>query len=337
MLALLCGEEPTLVRDRPEPVRAPGEALVEMRVAGVCDTDLQLARGYMAYGGVLGHEFVGEVLECDDPAWLGRRVVGDINAGCGRCAECVENRGHHCASRTVLGILRRDGALAERFTLPERCLVAVPDGVDDDRAVFAEPLAAALHVADDVPPEADRAVVLGDGKLGQLVARALAASGKRVVLVGHHDEKLALARSAAIEAVLERDIGCDLHGAPVVVDATGSASGMALALRLTRPRGTVILKTTVSGAAPVDLSPIVVNELRVAGSRCGDLGSAIDALAAGRVDPLPLVAARFPLSRADAALRHAARPGTLKVLVDGKMVWLGAPNERARSGAEPRR
>jgi alcohol dehydrogenase len=164
VLALRCSKEPTLVQDLDEPSRKPGEALIRMRVAGVCDTDLQLANGYMGFSGVLGHEFVGEVLESDDPAWCGRRVVADINAGCGRCTDCIHSRGHHCKARTVLGIVGRDGAMAERFTIPERCLVAVPDEVHDERAVFAEPLAAALHVADDVPSGLDRVLVLGDGK-----------------------------------------------------------------------------------------------------------------------------------------------------------------------------
>lgn len=316
MLALRCEKEPKLVRDHGDPIRKPGEALIRMRLAGICDTDLQLARGYMSYSGVLGHEFVGEVLESDDPAWLGRRVVADINAGCGQCVDCVENRGHHCKTRTVLGIVGRDGALAERFTVPERCLVAVPSSVDDDRAVFAEPLAAALHVADDVPAGADRVVVLGDGKLGLLVARALASAQKRVCVVGHHEDKLAIARSAGAATALERDIGHELDDAPAVVDATGSSTGLALALRLVKPRGTLILKTTVAGATNVDLSPIVINELRVVGSRCGNLELAIDALESRRVDPLPLIAARFPLTRAEEALRRAATPGTLKVIVE---------------------
>jgi threonine dehydrogenase-like Zn-dependent dehydrogenase len=271
----------------------------------------------MGFAGVLGHEFVGEVLESDDPTWRGRRVVGDINAGCGHCSDCVHHRGHHCKSRTVLGIVGRDGAMAERFTIPERCLVAVPNGVDDDRAVFAEPLAAALHVADDVPAGADRVVVLGDGKLGLLVASALVSSQKRVFVVGHHEDKLALARAAGAETLLERDVGSELDDAPAVVDATGSSSGLALAMRLVRPRGTLILKTTVAGATNADLSPIVINELRVAGSRCGDLGLAVSALEAERVDPRPLIAARFPLASADEALRRAAAPGTLKVIVQG--------------------
>jgi threonine dehydrogenase-like Zn-dependent dehydrogenase len=317
VLALRCEKEPKLVHDYEDPIRKPGEALVKMRLAGICDTDLQLARGYMNYSGVLGHEFVGEVLESDDPAWVGRRIVADINAGCGGCADCLENRGHHCKTRTVLGIVGRDGALAERFTVPERCLVAVPSSVDDDRAVFAEPLAAALHVADDVPAEADRVVVLGDGKLGLLVARALVSAQRRVFVVGHHEDKLAVARSAGAIAVLERDMGHELDAAPAVVDATGSSTGLALALRLVKPRGTLILKTTVAGATNVDLSPIVINELRVVGSRCGNLELAIDALEGERVDPTPLIAARYPLTQADEALRHAAARGTLKVVVEG--------------------
>lgn len=326
MRALVCGQPPRLVADHPEPVRRPGEVTIALRVAGVCDTDLALARGYMAYRGVLGHEFVGEVLETDDTTtsaiWRGRRVVADINAGCGVCTECRERGSHHCGARTVLGILGRDGALAERFTVPERCLVAVPDALPDDRAVFAEPFAAALHVLSELPGGAGGGadgpvVVLGDGKLGQLIARAVASSGRRTVMVGHHETKLVLARRAGIETVLERDVGADLIGVPAVVEATGSASGIALALRLVRPRGTVILKTTIAGPTSVDLSPLVIHELKIAGSRCGDLALAIDVLARGLLDPTDLLAARYPLARADSALEHAGRPGTLKVLVDG--------------------
>ena len=317
MHALLCdGEPPRLVEDRAEPVCGPGEALLRLRVAGICDTDLQLARGYMAFHGVLGHEFVGEVLMATDGGLRGRRVVADINAGCGTCDDCTLRDGHHCARRTVLGIVGRDGALAERFALPERCLVAVPEGLADDLAVFAEPAAAALHVVDDLPPDEGPVVVLGDGKLGLLVAMALVAAGRETVVVGHHPHKLALAAAAGAGTLLEAEGRAALVGVPAVVEATGSASGVALALALARPRGTVILKTTVAGATQVDLSPVVVNELRVVGSRCGNIARAVALLAEGRVNPLPLVAARYPLAAADRALEHAARPGTLKVLVD---------------------
>lgn len=317
MLAVVGRPEISVIPDFPEPRRGRGEALIRLRVAGICDTDLQLCKGYMEYAGVLGHEFVGEVLEADDASLRGARVVSDINLGCGVCEACVSGDGHHCATRTVLGIVGGSGAMAERFVVPERCLVRVPDGVPDGAAVFAEPLAAALHVDDDLPRGAASVVVLGDGKLGLLIARALSSSGRRTVVVGHHEEKLDLVRAAGADGILESAIGRDLDGADAVVEATGSPAGVALALRLVKPRGTVVLKTTVAGTTSADLSPIVVNELRVVGSRCGSIARAVDALASGKVDPTILIAARYPLSRADEGLRHAARPGTLKVLIDG--------------------
>ena len=315
MLALVLDGGPRLSSDYPEPRRPPGEALVRMRRAGICDTDLQLVNGYMGYRGVLGHEFVGEVIEADETRWVGRRVVADINAGCGRCADCLERDGHHCSRRTVLGILGRDGALAERLLVPERCLVAVPDAVADEAAVFAEPLAAALHVADDLP-DCERVVVLGDGKLGLLVTLALLSTGRSVVVVGHHPHKLAIAAAAGASVVREEEAS-ELIGSQAVVEATGSESGLRLALGLLAPRGTLVLKTTLARSAQVDWSLVVVNELSIVGSRCGDMERAIDALAAGRIDPAPLVAARYPLSDAERALEHAARRGTLKVLVEG--------------------
>lgn len=312
MLALVLDGDTAAVRDRPPPERPPGEALIAVRRAGVCDTDLQLARGYMGFRGVPGHELVGEVLESDDPALIGARVVADINAGCGACRACREADGHHCAARTVLGILGRDGALAERVAIPDRCLVPVPATIADDVAVFAEPLAAALHVLDALDDGDRSAIVVGDGKLGLLIAQVLAASGIETTAVGHHADKLALTDA---RGVLEAELAGDL-AAPVVVEATGSAAGLARALSLCAPRGKVILKSTVAGAHEVDLAPVVINELSVIGSRCGDLGTAIDWLAAGRIDPRPLIAARYPLAEADRALEHAARPGVLKVLVE---------------------
>jgi threonine dehydrogenase-like Zn-dependent dehydrogenase len=314
--ALVCDREPRLVRDHPEPVLRSGEAMVELRLAGVCHTDLELARGYMGFRGVLGHEFAGVVVGAESAHWVGKRVVADINAGCGRCADCIAGNAHHCATRTVLGIVGRDGAMADRFTIPEACLVAVPDSVPDSAAVFAEPLAAALHVLDDVPAGPEPIVVLGDGKLGQLVARAVLGAGRDAVVVGRHESKLALARAAGVKTVLESELGADLSGSPVVVEATGRAAGVALALRLVRPRGTVVLKTTVSGSTTVDLSPIVIHELRVVGSRCGDLAAAMRLLAERRVDPLPLVTARYTLDRSLEAFRHAGQPGALKVLIE---------------------
>lgn len=318
MLALLSGDPPQLVRDHPHPKRAPGEALLRLRLGGICDTDLQLCRGYMSFSGVLGHELVADVLASESKRWEGRRVVADINAGCGTCSECRQARGHHCSSRTVLGIFGRDGCLAEELVMPERCLVEVPDSVSDEQAVFAEPLAAALHVLDELPADLDGPVlVLGDGKLGLLVALGLRSREVPVLLVGRHADKLEIARRAGASALLEPELAPERHSARVVVEATGSAGGIAAALRLTAPRGTLVLKTTVAGPTAVDLSPVVINELRVVGSRCGDLGRAIDALATGKIDPRPLIAARYPLASAEQAVAHAGRRGTLKVLVEG--------------------
>ena len=314
MLALLCANPPRLDTDYPEPRRAPGEVLIGLRLAGICDTDLQLSRGYMAYRGVLGHEFVGVVLESEQAALIGKRVVADINASCGRCTSCQRGDGHHCAGRSVLGILGRDGALAERLVMPVHTLVELPEHVPDERAVFAEPLAAALHVLHDLPDDQGPCVVLGDGKLGLLIAQAIVGAGRRVVVVGHHESKLAIARGAGAEAVLERDLGSELTGVSAVVEATGSASGLTRALALLRPRGHLILKTTVAGGTQVDLSPIVINELRVFGSRCGDMRAAVAALASG-LDPSGLIVARYPLTRAVEAIAHAGTPGTLKVVV----------------------
>jgi threonine dehydrogenase-like Zn-dependent dehydrogenase len=313
MLALVNGDPPALRADAPRPVRAAGEARLRLRLAGVCDTDLQLSRGYLGFSGVLGHELVGEVIEADGRAWLGRRVVADINAGCGTCPECREHGGHHCPRRSVLGIAGRDGAFAEEIVVPERCLVAVPEAVSDERAVFAEPLAAALHVLDEAPR--GPVAVLGDGKLGQLVVRALVSAGLRVIAIGHHPEKLALARAAGAEVLLESELD-DFEPVPTVVEATGSGAGLRRALALTAPRGTLVQKTTVAGTLELDFAPLVIHEIRLVGSRCGDLARAIDLLADGTIDPTPLIAARYPLSRAGEALRHAAVRGTLKVLIE---------------------
>jgi len=320
MRALVLEGDKARVVDYPEPVRVAGEALVRLRSAGVCDTDLQLARGYMGFRGIPGHEFVGDVVAADAPSWVGRRVVADINAGCGACEDCTTSLGHHCTNRTVLGILGRPGAFAEAFTVPERCLVPVPDALDDERAVFAEPLAAALHVLDDLPGRAARALVLGDGKLGLLVAWALASQHIPTTLVGRHAEKLALA-GPKVASFLEADLPSSQRGADLVVEATGSAGGLARAIELVAPRGTIVLKTTVAAKLEVDLAPLVVNEIRLVGSRCGDLRRAIEVLASGAVDPTPLVEARYPLSHAAEAFAHAARRGARKILVTN-----GAPS-----------
>ncbi len=299
----------------PDPVPPPGEALIRVRLAGICNTDLELLRGYMAYRGVLGHEFVGEVVQGPDPAWLGRRVVGDINAACYTCDTCRAGRHTHCPNRTTLGIYRRDGALADYLLLPQANLHAVPDSVPDEAAVFVEPLAAACEILEQVHLRpTDRVVVLGDGKLGLLVAAVLRLTGCDLTLVGRHREKLALAAAWGVPGRLS-DEPLPAHEADVVVECTGSPDGFALARRLLRPRGTLVLKSTYHGALSVDMSALVVDEITLVGSRCGPFAPAIRLLAAGLVDPRPLIAATYRLADIEAAFAHAGSKGVLKVLV----------------------
>lgn len=303
---------PRMVPEHAAPTLKAGEALIRVRTAGVCDTDLQLARGYMGFAGIPGHEFTGTVVECGDATWLGKRVVADINAGCGTCAECLARGTHHCPNRTVLGIVARGGAFAETVAMPIATLVEVPANVSDDAAVFAEPLAAALHVLDELTAIPKRAIVLGDGKLGLLIALALIGAGVPTELVGRHARKLAFAKGAKTWM----DTDAVPPGADLLVEATGTEAGLERAIALVAPRGTIVLKTTVAAKLSIDFAPVVVNEVRVVGSRCGDMKRAIEALAKGEVDPTALVEARYPLARADEALAHAGRRGTLKVLID---------------------
>jgi threonine dehydrogenase-like Zn-dependent dehydrogenase len=301
--------------DLPEPAPAPGEALIALRLAGVCNTDLELVRGYYPFTGVPGHEFVGTVVAAAAaPEWVGRRVVGEINAACGACPTCLAGRRSHCPQRTVLGIARRDGAFAERLVLPIANLHPVPDALPDAVAVFTEPVAAALEIQQQVAiGPGQRVVVIGGGKLGQLVAQTLALTGCLLLVVGRHPEKLAALAARGIATG-----GADAlprRAADVVVECTGNAEGVALARAAVRPRGTIVLKSTYRGAATLDLSAIVVDEITLVGSRCGPFAGALESLAQGRIDVAPLVHARYPLASAVAAFEHAARPGTLKVLV----------------------
>ncbi|MCB9778274.1 MAG: alcohol dehydrogenase catalytic domain-containing protein [Alphaproteobacteria bacterium] len=313
MQALVLGAEGPAVEER-EPPRPDDEAVIRLSVGGVCATDLELCRGYMGFRGVLGHEFVGVVEASPDPRWIGRRVVGEINAACGRCATCRAGRPTHCPRRTVLGIQGRDGAFAERFTLPVRNLHAVPDGVMDEAAVFVEPLAAALRILDQVHVRpTDRVVVLGLGRLGQLCARVLALTGAQVTGVARSAAKRALL-PAGIDAVAANDAD-GLPPADLVVDTTGAASGLALATARVRPGGTLVLKTTVHEAEAVQPTGWVIDEITVVGSRCGPFAPALRLLASGAVDPTPLITARYALADGLDALERAGEPGSLKVLL----------------------
>lgn len=313
MRALVLGDDGvSFDSDRAEPVAAAGEVVVRVLRAGICETDLQLIGGYHGFRGVLGHEFVGVALS---GALEGQRVAGEINCSCRACETCLAGRASHCPHRTVIGIVRHDGAFADYVAVPERNLHAVPDTIDTDVAVFVEPLAAALQVpAQFSIGPADRIIVLGDGRLGNLCAQVLAGMSDHVLVVGKHRDKLALLDALGIDTCLLDDRPRDRH-ADIVVDCTGSATGMTTALGLVRPRGTIVLKTTIAGTQTLSLAPVVVDEITVAGSRCGPFDRALDALANGLVDVQPLISESFDLSDGLHALDRAAQPGVMKVLL----------------------
>ncbi|NDD30671.1 MAG: alcohol dehydrogenase, partial [Proteobacteria bacterium] len=280
-----------LATDLPMPVAGPGEALVRVLRAGVCNTDLELARGYMQFHGVPGHEFVGRVEVCDDASWVGARVVGEINCGCGACPDCRAGDSRHCPDRTVLGILGRAGTFADYVAMPIENLHRVPDSVSTPRAAFTEPLAAAFAITErlHVRPT-DRVTVLGDGKLGLLVAQVLQGTACALELVGRHESKLDIAARRGIAT-------CRLDGftarlreggrqaqRDIVVDCSGSVGGFALARTAVRPRGTLVLKTTCADSVSLDLAPLVIDEINVFGSRCGPFEPALRALASGAID-----------------------------------------------------
>jgi threonine dehydrogenase-like Zn-dependent dehydrogenase len=300
--------------DLPIPEPPPGEARIRVTLAGFCHTDLELTRGYYPYTGVLGHEFVGVVDRAPGaPDWEGRRVVGEINAVCGACETCRAGRPHHCERRTVLGIVRRDGAFADQLTLPIANLHAVPEAMPDEVAVFTEPVAAACEILDQVPLQpSDRVVVFGDGKLGQVIAQVLATTGCALTVVGRHPRKLAHLAGRGIATLTAAPAP---RRADVVVECTGRREGLQAALAALRPRGTLVLKSTFAGDSPLNLSAVVVDEITIVGSRCGPFAPALAALADGRVHVTPLIDARYPLGDAVEAMARAAAPGALKVLI----------------------
>ena len=319
----------------------PGWALVRVRLAGICNTDVEILRGYHNFRGTPGHEFVGEVQDVAGvPAavknrWIGKRVAGEINISCRAlgfraiCLFCKRGLTRHCERRKVLGIVAHDGAFAEYLTLPVENMHTIPDSISDEAAVFIEPLAAACEILDQVSLKQFReAAVLGDGKLAQLIARVLRSALPRVVLYGKHPEKLALARPAKIATKRVRGDTSDLKRVKekfaLTVEATGSPTGLALAQEMTEPRGTLVLKSTFHGAAAVETWPIVVKELTVVGSRCGPFDKAIALLRAGKVDPRSLVTRTFPLQEAPAAIAFAQKPAVMKVLLKSEYKSLKA-------------
>ncbi|HEV2881861.1 MAG TPA: alcohol dehydrogenase catalytic domain-containing protein [Pyrinomonadaceae bacterium] len=301
------------------PREASGEAVVRVSLAGICNTDVEITRGYAGFAGTLGHEFVGVVESAHGaPQLVGRRVVGEINAGCGHCELCAGGDARHCPQRTVLGIVGRDGAFAQYLSLPIVNLLIVPDEIEDARAVFTEPLAAACGIMERVRIGREtRVAVVGDGKLGLLCAQAVKAqSGAAVTLIGKHENKLRVVRARGVETALAGELPRELQGAfDVVVEASGAGGGFALAVGLTRPRGVLVLKSTFHGATGFDAARIVVDEISIVGSRCGRFAPALEMLARDAVDVASLVTEEFPLADGVRAMQRATENGVLKVLL----------------------
>jgi alcohol dehydrogenase len=316
MIAVFLDKGAVRVRETACPERPAGHALLRLLCGGICNTDLELQRGYYGFSGVPGHEFVAEVVEADTPALRGRRVVGEINLPCRECDWCRRGLGRHCPTRTVLGIVRWPGAFQEFFTLPEPNLHVVPDEVATEAAVFTEPVAAACEILDQASiPSGAAVAVLGDGKLGLLIAQVLALHGYAVHQFGRHADKLRIAAVAGVAT----EVAGGASPQPAydwVVDATGSAEGLRQAIAMTRPRGTLILKSTVHGPVPVDTATVIVNEITLVGSRCGRFEAALPLIAGGRLRLADMISDRFPLRDATKAFARAAARGTLKVLLE---------------------
>ncbi len=314
MLAVYLQAGKVCLRALPIPEPPPGFALLKLRLAGICNTDLELQRGYYGFEGVPGHEFVADVVKAEDPAWVGKRVVGEINLACGQCDWCKRGLDRHCPTREVLGIVKHPGAFAEYLTLPVANLHELPPGMPDELAVFTEPLAAACAIPERVPvPGGIQAAVLGDGKLGLLCAMVLALRGAQVTLYGRHPEKMAIVHPLGILSRPSNDAGNQQF--PLVVDATGSAAGLEFAIRMTEPRGTLVMKSTVHEGVHVDMASVIVPEISLVGSRCGRFEDALPLLKSGQLPLHKMIAAEYPLSQAPDAFAHAATRGTLKVLL----------------------
>jgi alcohol dehydrogenase len=315
MQALVFDGSLHLQHDYPRPQPQPGETIIRPHLIGICNTDIEIMKGYMGFQGVLGHEFVGTVVASDTEAWIGQRVVGEINAACRHCPVCLRGDESHCPNRTTLGIDRRDGAMAELFALPDACLHAVPASIPDDAAVFVEPLAAALEILQQahVRPT-ERVAVVGDGKLGSLIVQVLRLPGCEATLFGRHSERWSLFQRQGITCQHSAEVP-EMPDTlfDVVVDCTGQPGGLDIARRLVRPRGRLVLKSTFHGAAELNLSMVVVDEVHLIGSRCGPFAPALRLLERGLIETEPLISARFALS--DGLEAFAAAQGRLKVLL----------------------
>jgi len=316
MQAIVFDGEARYVDDYAEPQCEQGQACIAVESVGICRTDLEILQGYLGFKGVIGHEFVGTVINGPE-RWLGKRVTSEINCPCGVCGFCLGGLGGHCPNRSVIGIVGHDGAMAEKIVVPANNLHKVPDTISNTEAVFIEPLAAAFEILRQVDVNLANTVVLGDGKLGQLVARVLKPRAASLVIVGKHAAKLDAAEKQGIQGCLLEDFH-PTGETDIVVDATGTASGFKLAMKTVRPRGTIVLKSTFAADSGINLAPIVINEITLVGSRCGPFGEAIRALASGDVDISAMVSAQYSLQQGVEAIRAAANGENLKVIVDVK-------------------
>lgn len=319
MRAIVVDSGRVLVKDEPQPAPAPGEVLIKVRVAGICSTDLEIVNGYGGFSGILGHEFVGAVVS-GSTVLANKRVVGEINCVCGKCDLCLSGLSNHCRRRTVMGIQGRPGCFAEFVTLPERNCIEVPESVADEQAVFTEPLAAAIQITRQVKIEPRMNIaVLGTGRLGLLVAQVLARTGCKLTAIGRNPATLTMMDKKRIRNSTVADLN-QWNDFDVVVECTGSPEGLPLALKLVRPRGTIVMKTTcaphrLEAGATTDLTPLVVNEVSLIGSRCGPMRDALSMLARKEVDVASLITRQLPLAEGPSALSLAADPGQIKVIL----------------------
>lgn len=320
MKAIIFDKELKFDNNFPKPQPEKGEALIRVLMAGICNTDLEITKGYMGFSGVLGHEFVGIVEEINHPdkSLLNKRVVGEINCACNICELCKDNLQTHCNNRSVLGIFNRNGCFAEYITLPVENLLEVPDNVSDEEAVFTEPIAAGFEILEQIHIKpTDKLLVMGDGKLGLLISYVLKSTQTDLTLVGKHESKLNLAKVQGIKTMLLENLEVKKNY-DVVVEATGSINGFELAQNLVKPRGTIVLKSTVAGEKNFNLAPLVIDEISLIGSRCGPFEPAIRALENKNFDAKPLISAVFKPEQAVEAFEHSKQKGVLKVLLDFK-------------------
>ncbi|MBI5181603.1 MAG: alcohol dehydrogenase catalytic domain-containing protein [Nitrospirae bacterium] len=318
MKAVVFDNKLKLADNYPVPKPIENEALIKISTAGICNTDIEITKGYTGFKGVIGHEFVGivEKINGKDQSLLGKRIVGEINCGCGKCEYCKKGLKNHCPDRKVLGIVNKHGAFAEYITLPLENLHIVSENISDEEAVFTEPLAAAFEITRQIQIKPDdKILIMGDGKLGLLISLALHVSHSNLIITGRHENKLRIAKDKGIETLLFNKLSIK-KDYDIVVEATGSAEGFETALKLVKPRGVIVLKSTVAAKKEINLAPVVVDEITVIGSRCGPFEPALDALSKKLIDVNPLITDIFPFDKAKEAFERAIAKDALKVIID---------------------